>query len=135
MQGCASNHPVHLWKGLGTRDAFLHVAHTSQSALDIGPETRLVQINFRLLLTGWTLSNRVDTVDPVRAAIQCCFCQGGIPSRNSLQTLLCGGLGFSAVRSDTVSLYNQSQYVMVDGRHSKLVIVVLGVPQVSVLGL
>ena len=33
-------------KGLGTGDALLRVAHTLQSALEMGQEARMVQINF-----------------------------------------------------------------------------------------
>ena len=47
IQRCASNHPVRLYReGLGTCDALLCVAHTLQSALGIGEDSRIVQIDF-----------------------------------------------------------------------------------------
>ena len=44
------------------------------------------------------------------------------------------GIGGSVLSISTQFLSNRSQHVMVDGCHSKLVDVVSGVPQVSVLG-
>ena len=43
---CASNHQLAYRKGLGTCDELLCVSHTLQSALEIGQEFRIVQINF-----------------------------------------------------------------------------------------
>ena len=42
-------------KSLGTCDALLSVAHTLQSALEMGQEARIVQIDFSALLTGSTI--------------------------------------------------------------------------------
>ena len=42
-------------KGLGTCDALLCVAHTLQNAVDVGQVARIVQIDFRLLLSGSTI--------------------------------------------------------------------------------
>ena len=64
-------------KGIGTCDALLCVAHTLQSALEMGQEARIVQIDF---------SAAFDRVE----------C--------SVQALFCGSWRFSAVCSDTVSL-------------------------------
>ena len=81
MQRCASNHPVRLYrKGLGACDALLCVAHNLQSALEIGQEARIVQIEFSIAF------------DRVKY-------QG-----DSLQVLFGGSWRFSAVCSDTVSL-------------------------------
>ena len=44
------------------------------------------------------------------------------------------GVGGSVLSIHTQSLYNRSQYVVVDCCHSKLVNVALGVPQGTVLG-
>ena len=66
-------------KGLGTCDALLCVAHTLQSALKMGQEARIVQIDSVPLLTGSTIRGF------------------------SLSSVLWGSR-FSAVCSDTVSI-------------------------------
>ena len=96
-------------KGLGTCDALLCVSHTLQSALESGQEARIVQIYF---------SAAFDRVNHL-----------GILSR------LCSvGIGGSVLSILTQFLSNRSQHVMVDGCRSKLVDVVSGMPQGSVLG-
>ena len=96
-------------KGLGTCDALLYVSHTLQSALENGQEARIVQID---------LSVAFDRVNHL-----------GI-----LYTLCSVGIGGSVLSILTKFLSNRSQHVMVDGCRSKLVNVVSGVPQGSVLG-
>ena len=96
-------------KGLGTCDALLCVAHSLQSALEMEQEARIVQIDF---------SAAFDTVN--HQGILFKLCSVGV-----------GGSVFSVL---TQFLSNRSQYVVVDGCHSKLVNVVSGVPQGSVLG-
>ena len=97
------------WKGLGTCDALLCVPHTLQSALESGQEARIEQIDF---------SAAFDWVNHL-----------GIPY------MLCSvGIGGSVLSILTQFLSNRSQHVMVDGCWSKLVNVVSGVPQGSVLG-
>ena len=93
-------------KGLGTCDALLCVSHKLQSALESGQEARIVQIDF---------SAAFDKVD--HQGILYRLCSVGI--RGSVLTQF---------------LSNRSQHVMVDGCRSKLVDVVSGVPQGSVLG-
>ena len=46
MQRCASTTQFAYRKGLGTSDALLCVAHTLQSALEMGQEARIVEIDF-----------------------------------------------------------------------------------------
>ena len=96
-------------KGLGTCDALLCVSHTLQSALESGQEARIVQIDF---------SAAFDRVNHL-----------GI-----LYKLWSVGIGGSVMSILTQFLSNRSQQVMVDGCRSKLVNVVSGVPQGSVLG-
>ena len=86
-------------KGLGTCDALLCVAHSLQSALEMGQEARLVQIDFSAV-----------------------FDQG------ILFKLCYVGAGGSVLSVLTQFLSNRSQYVVVDGCRSKLVNVVSGVP-------
>ena len=96
-------------KGLGTCDALLCVAHTLQSALEMGQEVRMVQIDF---------SAAFDRVNHQGILYKLC-------------TVRVGGLVLSVL---THFLSNRSLYVVVDGSCSKLVNVVSGVLQGSVLG-
>ena len=96
-------------KGLGTCDVLLCVSHTLQRALDSGQDARIVQIDF---------SAAFDRVNH----------QGILCSLSSV------GIGGSVLSVLTQFLSNRSQFVLVDGCRSKLVNVVLGVPQGSVLG-
>ena len=96
-------------KGLGTCDALLCVPHILQSALESGQGARIVQIGFRAPF---------DRVDHHRI----------------LYKLSSVGIGGSVLLVLTQFLSNRSQYVLVDGCRSKLVNVVSGVPQGSVLG-
>ena len=96
-------------KGLGTSDALLCMSHTLQSALESGQEARIVQIDFSVAF------DRVNHL--------------GI-----LYKLCSVGIGGSVLSILTEFLSNRSQQVMVDGWRSKLVNVVSGVPQGSVLG-
>ena len=96
-------------KDLGTCDALLCVAHTLQNALEMGQEARIVQINF---------SAAFDRVN----------------HQGILFKLCSAGVGGSVLSVLTQFLSNRSQYVMVDACHSKLVKVVSGVCQGSVLG-
>ena len=94
-------------KSLDTCDAILCVSHTLQSALEMGQEARIFQIDF---------SAAVDRVN--HQGILFKLCSVGV-----------GG----SVLSVPQFLSNRSQYVVVDGCCSKLVNVVSGVPQGSVL--
>ena len=96
-------------KGLGTCDALLCVSHTLQSALENGQEARIVQID---------ISAAFDRVNHL-----------GI-----LNKLCSVGIGGSILSILTKFLSNRSQQVMVDGCRSRLVNVVSGVSQGSVLG-
>ena len=96
-------------KGLGTCDALLCVSLTLQSARESGQEARIVQIDF---------SAAFDRVNHL--GILCRLCSVGI--EGSVLSIL------------TQFLTNRSQQVMVDDCRSKLVSVVSGVPQGSVLG-
>ena len=96
-------------KGLGTCDALLCLSHTLQSALESGQEARIVQIDF---------SAALDTVNHL-----------GI-----LYSLCSVGIGGTVLAILTQFLSNRSQHVVVDGCRCKLVNVVSGVPQGSVLG-
>ena len=96
-------------KGLGTSDALLCVSHTLQSALESGQEARIVQIDF---------SAAFDRVN-----------HQGILYRFSFV-----GIGGSVLSVLTQFLSNRSQFILVDGCRSKLVNVVSGVPQGSVMG-
>ena len=66
-------------KGLGTCDALLCVARTLQSALEMGQEARIVQIDFSAAFDR--VNHRGD----------------------SRQALFCGSFMFSAICSDSVS--------------------------------
>ena len=96
-------------KGLGTCDALLWVSHTLQSALESGQQARNVQIDFN-------------------AAFHMVYHQG------FLYNLCSVGIGGSVLSILTQFLSNRSLLVIVDGCRSKLVNVVSGVPQRSVLG-
>ena len=93
-----------------TCDALLCVAHTLQSALEMGQEARIVQIDF---------SAAFDWVNH----------QGILFKHCSV------GVGGSMLSVLTQFLSNWSQYVMVDDCHSKLVKVVSWVPRGNGLGL
>ena len=96
-------------KGLGTCDALLCMSHSLQSALESGQEARIVQIDF---------SAAIDSVDHLGILYKLCSV----------------GIGGSVLSILTKFLSNRSQQVMVDGCRSKLVNVVSGVRQGSVLG-
>ena len=89
-------------KCLCTCDALLCVSHTLQSALEIGKEARIVQIDF---------SAAFDRVNHLGILYKLCSV----------------GIGGSVLSILTEFLSNRSQQVMVDGCRSKLVNVVLGV--------
>ena len=94
---------------LGTCNALLCLSHTLQSALERGQEARIVQIDF---------SAAFDRAN--HHGILYNFCSVGI--------------GCSVLSVLTQFLSDRSQHVMVDGCRSKLVNVVSGVLQGSVLG-
>ena len=96
-------------KGLGTCDAHLCVSHTLQSTLESGQEARIVQIDFSAVF------DRVN-------------------HRGILYKLCSVGIGGSMLSVLTQFLSSRSQHFLVDGCRSKLVKVVSGVPQGSVLG-
>ena len=96
-------------EGLGTCDALLCVSHTLQSALESRQDTRIVQIDF---------SAAFDRVN----------------HRSILYRLCSVGIGGSVFSILTQFLSNRSQHVTVDDCWSKLVNVVSGVLQGSVLG-
>ena len=79
------------------------------SALESGQDARIVQIDF---------SAAFDSVNHLNILYKLCFV----------------GIGGSVLSISTQFLSNRSQQVMVDGCRSKLVNVVSGVPQGSVLG-
>ena len=96
-------------KDLGTCDALLCVSHTLQSTLESGQKARIVQIDFRAAF--YRVNHR------------------------GIQYKLCSvGIGGSVLSILTQFLTIRSQHVMMDGCQSKLVNVVSGVPQGSVLG-
>ena len=94
-------------KGLDTCGALLCVSHTLQSALESGQEARIVQIDAAF--------DRVNH-------------QGILYRFSSV------GISGSVLSVLTQFLSNRLQFVLVDGCRSKLVNVVSGVPQGSVLG-
>ena len=96
-------------KGLSTCDALLCVSHTLQSELESGQEVRIVKIHF---------SAAFDMVN----------------HQGILYKLCSVGIGGSVLSILTPFLSNRPQHVIVDGCQSKLVYVVSGVPQGSVLG-
>ena len=83
-------------KGLGSYDSLLCVAHTLQSALELGQEARIVQIDF---------SAAVDRVNHQGILFKLCSV----------------GVGGSVLSVLTQFLSNRSQYVVVEGCRSKLV--------------
>ena len=83
--------------------------HTLHSALESGQEARIVKINF---------SAAFDRVNHLSILYKLCSV----------------GIGGSVLSILTEFLSNRSQHVMVDGCRSKLVNVVSGVPQGSILG-
>ena len=85
------------------------MAHTLQSALDMGQDPRIVQIDF---------SATFDRVNHQAILFKLCSV----------------GVGGSVLSFLTQFLSNRSQYVVVDGCRSKLVNVMSGVPQGGVLG-
>ena len=97
-------------KGLGTCDPLLRVSHTLQSALESLQLAQIMQIDF---------SAAFDRVNLL-----------GI-----LYKLCSAGIGGSVLSILTQFLSNRSQQVIVDSCQSKLVNVVSGLPQGSVLGL
>ena len=96
-------------KSLGTYDALLCVSHTLQSTLESGNEARIMQIDF---------SAAFDMVNHMGIFYNICSV----------------GIGGSVLSILTQFLSNRSQHVMVDGCRSKMVKVVSGVQQGSVLG-
>ena len=97
------------WKGLGTCDALLCVSHTLQSGLEGEQEARMVQIDFSVAF------DRVN-------------------HQGILHRLCYVGIGSSVLSILSQFLSNRSQHVIVRGCRSKLVDVVSGVPQGSLLG-
>ena len=95
-------------KGMGTCDALLCVSHTLQSALESGQEARIAQIDF---------SPAFDRLKNLGILYKLCSV----------------GTGGSILSILTQFLSNRSRQVMVDGCRGKLVNVVSGVPQGSVL--
>ena len=95
-------------KGLGTCDALLCVSHTLQSALESGQEAWIVQIDF---------SAAFDWVNHLGILYKLCSV----------------GIGGSVLSILTQFLSCRAQQVMVDGCQSKLVNVVSGGLQGSVL--
>ena len=89
---------------------FFCVSHTLQSALESWHEARIMQIDF---------SEAFDRVNHL----------------GSLYKLCSVGIGGSVLSILTQFLSNRSQHVMVEGCRRKLVNVVSGVPQRSVLAL
>ena len=82
-------------KGLGSCDALLCVTHTLQSALEIGQDARIGQINVSAAFDRVNLSTRVN---------QGQFWSILVNRVNSLHSLFCGSWRFSAICSDRVSL-------------------------------
>ena len=96
-------------KVLGTCDSLLCVFHTLQSALESGQEAGIVQIDF---------SAAFDSFNHLGILYKLCSV----------------GIGGSVLSILTQFLSNRSQHVMADGCGRKLIKVVSGVPQGSVLG-
>ena len=96
-------------KGLRTCDSLLCVSHMLQSALESGQEASIVQIDFSVAFDG-------------------------VNHLGILYKLCSVGIGGSTLSTLTQFPSNRSQHVMVDGCRRKLVIVVSGVPQGSILG-
>ena len=94
---------------IGTFDALLCMSQTLESALESGQEARIMQMDFNAAF------DRVD-------------------HQGILNKLCSVGIGCSVLSILSPFLSNRSQPVMVYGCRSKLVNVVSGVPQGSVLG-
>ena len=97
------------WKGLGTCNSIFCVSHTLQCPLESGWEARIMQIDFSAAF-GW------------------------INHQGILYKLCSVAVGGSVLSILTQFLSNRSLHVMMDCCWSKLVNVVSGVPQGSVLG-
>ena len=95
MKRCASTTKFAYMKGLFTCDALLCVAHTFQSALEMGQEARIVHIDFSAALER-------------------------INHQGILFKLCSVGIVGSVLSVQTEFLSNRSQYIMVDGCRSKL---------------
>ena len=95
-------------KGLGTCDALLRVSHTLQSAMESGQDSRIAQVD---------CSAAFDRVN----------------YQGILYKLCSAGIGGSVLSILTPFLSNRLQHVMVNGCRSKLVNVVTGVLEGSVL--
>ena len=100
--------PPSLRIGLGICDELLCVYKTLPSALESGQEARILQIDF-----------------------SAAFDRGN--HQGILYRLCSVGIGASVLSIQTRFLSNRLQHVMLDGCRSKLVDVVSGVPQGSVL--
>ena len=64
-------------KGLGTCDALLCVAHTLQSALEMGQEARIVQIGFRVAfdrVNHQVILYKLCSVEVGGSVFVFCFC-------------------------------------------------------------
>ena len=96
-------------KGLATCDALLCMSHSLQSALERGKEARIIQIDF---------SEAFDRVNHQGILYKLCYV----------------GIGEPVLSILTQFLSDRSQLVMVDGCRSKLVNILSGVPQGSILG-
>ena len=96
-------------KCLGSCDELLCLSHKLQRYLESGQEARIVQIDFRAAF---------DRVNHLSILYKLCSV----------------GIGGSVLSILTQFLSNRSQQVIVDGCQSKLVKVLSGVPQGSVLG-
>ena len=96
-------------RGLGTCVALFCEEHTLQSALEMGQEARIVQIDF---------SAAFDSVN----------------HQGFLFKLCSEGVGVAVLSVLSQFLSNRSEYVIVDGCRSKMVNVVSGVRQERVLG-
>ena len=91
------------------KEPYLSTSYTLQNALEMGQEAGIVQIDFRAAF------DRVN--------------------HQGILFMLCSvGVGVSVLSVLTQFLSIRSQYIVVDGCRSKLVNVVAGVPQGSVLG-
>ena len=106
--GCFQPPSLLIGKGLAPGMHYF-VSHTLQGALESGQEARIVQIDF---------SAAFDRAN----------------HRGILCKLGSVGIGGSVLSLLTQFLSNRSQYILVDSWGSKLVNVVSGVPQGSVLG-
>ena len=62
------------WKGLGTCDALFCVAHTLQSALEMGQEARIVQIDFSVAFYMSTIRGFSSISVLWELDVQFCFC-------------------------------------------------------------